>query len=126
MVVTISLLPIDFISLYFPLALLTTTILVESERLCFLYTSGAKLLVFLHFHSTISEIIIVICEWKIKKRFQKIVLLYYFGCSTATIIGRNNIMLPTRPVEFIWGTTNPLTIGISAENQWVCLFCCQS
>ena len=28
----------DFISLYFPLALLTTTTLVESERLCFLRT----------------------------------------------------------------------------------------
>ena len=23
-------------------------------------------------------------------------------------------------------TTAPLTIGISADNQWVCLFCCQS
>ena len=29
-------------------------------------------------------------------------------------------------VGFILGTTNPLTIGISAENQWVCLFSCQS
>ena len=28
----------DFISLYFPLALLTTTTLVEPERLCFLRT----------------------------------------------------------------------------------------
>lgn len=24
------------------------------------------------------------------------------------------------------GTTNQLTIGMSAENQWVYLFCCQS
>ena len=29
-------------------------------------------------------------------------------------------------VGFILGTTNPLTIGISAENQWVFLLSCQS
>ena len=33
--------------------------------------SGAKLQLFLHFHSIISEIIIVICEWKIKKPFSE-------------------------------------------------------
>ena len=46
--------------------------------------------------------------------------------SIAITTGRTNIMFPTLFVEFILGTTNPLTIGISAENQWVCLFCCQS
>ena len=80
--------------------------------------SGAKLLLFLHFHSIISEIIIVICEWKIKNPFSENSALIFFGCSTATIIGRNNIMLPTRPVGFIWGTINPLTISISAENEF--------
>ena len=45
--------------------------------------------------------------------------------SILTTTGRSNIMFPTWLVEFILGTTNPLTIGISTENQWVCLFCCQ-
>ena len=46
--------------------------------------------------------------------------------STATIIGQRNQAFPTLLVGLISGTTNPLTIGNSAESQWVCLFCCQS
>ena len=46
--------------------------------------------------------------------------------ATATIIGLRNLMFPTLLVGFISGTKNPLTIGNSAESQWVCLFCCQS
>lgn len=45
--------------------------------------------------------------------------------SMFTTIGRSNLMFPTWLVEFILETTNPLIIGISTENQWVCLFCCQ-
>lgn len=45
--------------------------------------------------------------------------------SMFTTTGRSNLMFPTWLVEFILETTNPLTIGISTENQWVCLFCCQ-
>ena len=52
----------------------------------------------LHFVCESTEIIIVICEWKIKKPFSENSALIFFGRSTATIIGRNNIMLPTRPV----------------------------
>ena len=46
--------------------------------------------------------------------------------SMLTTTGRSNLMSPIWLVGFILGTTNPLTIGISAENQWVCLFSCQS
>ena len=46
--------------------------------------------------------------------------------STATIIGQRNQAFPTLLVEFISGTTNPLTIGNSAESQWVGLLSCQS
>ena len=88
--------------------------------------SGAKLQLFLHFHSIISAIIIVIFEWKIKKPFSENSALIFFGCSTATIIGRNNIMLPTRPVEFIWGTKTPLIFSRNADFQWGYSFCCQS
>ena len=42
--------------------------------------------------------------------------------SIAITTGRSNLMFPTWLVEFILGTTDPLTIGISAENQWVWLF----
>ena len=40
--------------------------------------SGAKLQLFLQFHSIISEIIIVICEWKIKKPFSENSALIFF------------------------------------------------
>ena len=33
---------------------------------------------------------------------------------------------PKRFFGLIGGTINPLKIGIDAENQWTCLFCCQS
>ena len=46
--------------------------------------------------------------------------------SIAITTGRSNLLFPTWLVGFILGTTSPLTIGISAENQWVCLFGCQS
>ena len=46
--------------------------------------------------------------------------------SIAITTGRSNLLFPTWLVGFILGTTNPLTIGISAENQWGCLFGCQS
>ena len=46
--------------------------------------------------------------------------------SIATTTGRSNLMIPSWLVGVNLGTTNPLTIGITAENQWVCLFCCQS
>ena len=35
-----------------------------------------------------------------------------------TTTGRSNLMFPTWLVGFISETTAPLTIGISAENQW--------
>ena len=69
--------------------------------------SGAKLQLFLHFHSIISAIIIVICEWKIKNPFSENSALIFFGCSTATIICRNNLMLPTRPVGDSFGEQKP-------------------
>ena len=43
-----------------------------------------------------------------------------------TTTSRSIHMPPTRLVGFNLGTTNPLTIGISTENQWVCLSCFQS
>ena len=46
--------------------------------------------------------------------------------SIAITTGRSNLLFPTWLVGFILGSTSPLTIGISAENQWVCLFGCQS
>ena len=46
--------------------------------------------------------------------------------STATIIGQRNQAFPTLLVELISGTTNPLTIGNSAESQWAGLLSCQS
>ena len=46
--------------------------------------------------------------------------------SIAITTGRSNLLFPTWLVGFILGTTSPLTIGISAENQWACLFCSQS
>ena len=39
--------------------------------------------------------------------------------SMLTTTGRRNLMFSTWLVEFILGTTNPLTNSISAENQWV-------
>lgn len=39
--------------------------------------------------------------------------------SMITTTERSNLMFPTWLVKFIWGTINPLTIGISTENQWV-------
>ena len=42
--------------------------------------------------------------------------------SIAITTGRSNILFPTWLVGFILGTTNPLIIDISAENQWVWLF----
>ena len=36
------------------------------------------------------------------------------------------LLNPKGFVGLIWGTINPLTIGIGAENQWVYLICCQS
>ena len=47
-------------------------------------------------------------------------------CVTVTSGQNDNLMFPTGLVGFNLGTANPLTIGISAENQWVCLFSCQS
>ena len=44
----------------------------------------------------------------------------------AVTYAKDNLMFPTGLVGFNLGTANPLTIGIYAENQWVCLFCCQS
>ena len=38
--------------------------------------------------------------------------------SISTTTGRSNLISPTWLVGFILGTTNPLKIGFSAENQW--------
>ena len=46
--------------------------------------------------------------------------------ATATIIGQRNQAFPTLLVGLISGTKNPLTIGNSAESQWVGLLSCQS
>jgi hypothetical protein len=40
--------------------------------------------------------------------------------------GFNHLMFPKWFVGLNLGTNNPLTIGIDAENQWACLFRCQS
>ena len=39
---------------------------------------------------------------------------------------KDYVLLPQMVLGLILGTINPLTIGITAENQWVYSFCCQS
>ena len=50
---------------------------------------------------------------------------YHLDLPTGNICGQK-VMHPKGLAEFILGTINPLTIGITAVNQWVYIFSCQS
>ena len=71
----------------------------------------------------------VVCKWVDAFNghdVDAIVSLYHDNATNHQVTNEPVIGIDAIREMFTAEFANPLTIGISAENQWVCLFCCQS